>query len=630
MVNAYITDQQSGKVSVIDTSTNTVAATISVGNGPSGSVVTPDGSKAYSTNRTDGTVSVINTATNTVVATITVGSSPWGIGITPDGSKAYVVNNGSNTVTPINLSTNTAGTAITVGSSPSGIAITPDGSKAYITNTSGNSISVINTATNTVSTTITGFTNPSAIAITPDGKTAFICNGSSTGTVSVLDTATNTVRTGTGYPISVGNGPAAIAITPDGTIAYVVNEIDSTVSVIDLTTSPPAIKTGTGYPISVGSIPIGVAFTPDGSTAYVANQTGGTVSVINVSSHTVSTTITIGSGNSPTAFGQFIQPATQPIIPPSTPPTLFSTTPQGRLTLSSVSPVMTADSTAQSTVYYLPYNGAIVPVYNGAQFVNYLMGSSGISLALDSNSGHTGYQTSGSLFDIFAFMNGGLLTLGTGPAWTNSTTRSAAITQVNGIWVNSASITLRFGSSSGNTTSVAANQATYLGTMYATANGQTGMACFPTAASGGTNNILGLWNAYNRVPITAQCLDSTVTWTYGTAAWRNANNSASNRISFVDGLGQSNFIGSYNQTVYNASSAGYEDVGVGVNSTASGGAFVSEGSGSTQNAVYAQHNSYPIMGFNYIQALEYGDGTHAATFYGGGANLQLLTLQISM
>ena len=36
------------------------------------------------------TVSVIDTATNTVVATIPVGGNPFGVAITPDGTRAYV------------------------------------------------------------------------------------------------------------------------------------------------------------------------------------------------------------------------------------------------------------------------------------------------------------------------------------------------------------------------------------------------------------------------------------------------------------------------------------------------------------------------------------------------------------
>ena len=42
--------------------------------------------------RYDNTVSVINTATNTVSATITVGTDPYGVSVSPDGSKVYVAN----------------------------------------------------------------------------------------------------------------------------------------------------------------------------------------------------------------------------------------------------------------------------------------------------------------------------------------------------------------------------------------------------------------------------------------------------------------------------------------------------------------------------------------------------------
>ena len=42
---------------------------------------------AYITNNSDNSVSVIDTATNTVTATIPVGDGPFGVAVTPDGSK---------------------------------------------------------------------------------------------------------------------------------------------------------------------------------------------------------------------------------------------------------------------------------------------------------------------------------------------------------------------------------------------------------------------------------------------------------------------------------------------------------------------------------------------------------------
>jgi YVTN family beta-propeller protein len=133
--DAYITNLESNNVSVIDTATNTVTATIAVGAGPLGVAVSPDGSKVYITNDNDnpGTVSVIDTATNTVTATIPVGVAPVGVAVSLDGSMVYVANFGSGTVSVITTATNTVIATIPIGPSPEGLAVTPDGSKVYVT-----------------------------------------------------------------------------------------------------------------------------------------------------------------------------------------------------------------------------------------------------------------------------------------------------------------------------------------------------------------------------------------------------------------------------------------------------------------------------------------------------------------
>src|SRR5688572_19976396 len=52
---------------------------------------------AYVTNQDSNTVSVIDTASNTVTATVPVGSTPSSVAITPDGAGAYVTNTNSTT-----------------------------------------------------------------------------------------------------------------------------------------------------------------------------------------------------------------------------------------------------------------------------------------------------------------------------------------------------------------------------------------------------------------------------------------------------------------------------------------------------------------------------------------------------
>ncbi len=149
-------------VDVINTTTNTVSTTITVGTNPMGISVSPDGSKVYVANDGSFSVSVISTATNTVTGTISVGTSPFGLSISPSGNKVYAVNSTTNSVSVINTSTNTVSATIPVGIGPYGVSVSLNGSKVYVANDNGNSISVIDTITNTVSATISVGNNPYA------------------------------------------------------------------------------------------------------------------------------------------------------------------------------------------------------------------------------------------------------------------------------------------------------------------------------------------------------------------------------------------------------------------------------------------------------------------------------------
>ena len=68
-------------------------------------------------------VSVINTATNMVTATIPVDVIPFGVAVSPGGSKVYVTNDGSNTVSVIDAATKIVTATIPVGSDPQAFGI---------------------------------------------------------------------------------------------------------------------------------------------------------------------------------------------------------------------------------------------------------------------------------------------------------------------------------------------------------------------------------------------------------------------------------------------------------------------------------------------------------------------------
>lgn len=63
--------------------------------------------RAYVANINDNTVSVIDSGTNTVIATVPVGQLPITVAVSPNGAFAYVANQGSHTVSVIDAATNT-------------------------------------------------------------------------------------------------------------------------------------------------------------------------------------------------------------------------------------------------------------------------------------------------------------------------------------------------------------------------------------------------------------------------------------------------------------------------------------------------------------------------------------------
>lgn len=177
---AYVANSDGTGVSVVNfvNGVGTVSGTdLATGNGPVDVAFDPVGHQALVTNRNPGTVSVIDSQTNTVTQTLTVGSDADGVAYSPDGTKAYVANHNDDSVSVINFAAGVgtvASSTITVGTSPSEIAFSPDGTKAYVTNNGDNSVSVIDVATDTVSQTLTVLGPPFGVAFTPDSTEAFV------------------------------------------------------------------------------------------------------------------------------------------------------------------------------------------------------------------------------------------------------------------------------------------------------------------------------------------------------------------------------------------------------------------------------------------------------------------------
>lgn len=134
---------------------------------------------------------------------------------------------------------------------------------AYVTNSGSGTISVINTLTNTVDTTIaSGGKGPASETLSPDGTKLYVLNFNSQ-TISVTNTITNKFINEFSLP-SKSIYPYQIALNHDGTQIYVINFGTGDFSVLDAQTGNLITDIHAG-----GAFPSEIAFSPSGNIYYI-------------------------------------------------------------------------------------------------------------------------------------------------------------------------------------------------------------------------------------------------------------------------------------------------------------------------------------------------------------------------
>lgn len=227
-------------------------------------------------NKGKNTLSVLNTASSTVSATVEVGLQPDAVAVTQlpgnGGWLALVANFGNDTVTPVNLGSLTAGPPIPVGAQPVAVAVVPDApgapAIALVADFAAGTVTPINLATMTPDLPIAVGTAPDAVAVRdgsfPTGPVALVADFGSDQVTPV------SVRSLAAMPaVSVGGNPTGIAVAPDGTAWVVAGDT--------LTPLPPGSPAG-GAPVTLPGVAEAVAL-QGGSTAWVAQQAGTIVPV---------------------------------------------------------------------------------------------------------------------------------------------------------------------------------------------------------------------------------------------------------------------------------------------------------------------------------------------------------------
>lgn len=293
--------------------------------------------------------------------------------------------------------------------------------------------------------------------------------------------------------------------------------------------------------------------------------------------------------------------------------------PQGRLTLATGTPVMASTQSAKTTIFYTPYHGNMVPIYDGTNMVPTAVAE--ISVATTDTTKSPAAIGASKVNDWFIWNDSGTIRVGHGPDWTNDTTRSAgtALTIVNGILLNNASIT----------NGPAASRGTYVGTTRSNGSSQLD---FIFGASN-TAGFFGVWNTYNRVTLPTSVSVTSDSHTYTSATPRQASGAATWQISFVVGQVEdgvtANLVGQINPT--SATSAlGY--IGAALNSTSSfthGRNFVQAVNGVGQQ-LSTTHSAamMPAAGLNVISANEASDGVNSCGFNASSANLLSASIRL--
>lgn len=290
---------------------------------------------------------------------------------------------------------------------------------------------------------------------------------------------------------------------------------------------------------------------------------------------------------------------------------------------------MVADVTGAGTIYYTPYLGNYIPLWDGDDFVPTQFAELS-QLLTDTN--YAPVATSGGRnYDLFVFVDTiGIVRLARGPAWTSDTVRgmgtgTTELVRVDGLMVNANNISFAGGSS------LPAFQGVYVGSMRTDASNKLTMMFNPAPVALGTITLMFVWNMYNRVKVAANNPDATDSWTYTTASWRFRNGSGNCAIQYICGIAEDSILAISKAYSKNTTDSFNRLTGIGVD-VASGpytnaniSRKVIEGANaaptSTHESVLVKRSA---IGYHYVAPIEIAAASGTATWYGdnGGSLIQ--------
>ncbi|MCX4093040.1 Hsp70 family protein [Nocardia sp. alder85J] len=279
----------------------------------------PSSGLAYVSNDRDNTLSVIDTATDKVVATIPVGEAPGPVVVDPELHRVYAVGRGTNIaesnvtakLSVVDTISKRLITAVPIGKSAHGIALDPSSHNIYIgvdTGTgdppgaySSGSVLILDHSSFDVLATVPGGDNtPWAIAIDPVTRTAYFAGvarnqpGNPVG-IMLLNLDTNQLTGFIALP-KASDSIRDIAVDPGSRTAFVVDESGSILTV----DTKSAVITGT---VPVDPLFSTVRTDPVGHIAYAAGGTFDTGRMVAIDTRTGAVVRTVELGRTSASGG---------------------------------------------------------------------------------------------------------------------------------------------------------------------------------------------------------------------------------------------------------------------------------------------------------------------------------------
>ncbi len=146
----YATNAGSSNVTVLDEESKK-STLVPTGGTPCALAIDSSTGRVYVSNYTGNSVTVIDGASDSVVATIEVGERPQGLAVDSANHRIYVANTHSGTTSVIDGATNSIAATLSTGAWPFAVVVDSATDKAYVSSLGGDRVTVIDGTTLTVS-----------------------------------------------------------------------------------------------------------------------------------------------------------------------------------------------------------------------------------------------------------------------------------------------------------------------------------------------------------------------------------------------------------------------------------------------------------------------------------------------